>query len=122
MVSLVRTPLDKQQRTLLGALLTIDVHARDVTRTLITKSVDSLSNFEWSKQLRYYWDEREDDIYVKQTNCSFRYGFEYLGNCARLVITPLTDLCYMTLTGALNMRLGGAPAGPAGTGRNIFSD
>eukprot|EP01038_Epipyxis_sp_PR26KG_P008413 gene8413-11380_t len=117
MVDLVRTPLDRQQRTLLGALLTIDVHARDVTRALVTKEVGSLSDFEWTKQLRYYWEQKEDDVFVKQTNSSFRYGYEYLGNGPRLVITPLTDLCYMTLTGALHMRLGGAPAGPAGTGK-----
>jgi dynein heavy chain len=117
MVDLVRTDLSKQQRTLMGALLTIDVHARDVTRAIVRKEIESTHDFEWTKQLRYYWDEEIDDVAARQTNTFFRYGYEYLGNGPRLVITPLTDLCYMTLTGALHIRLGGAPAGPAGTGK-----
>ena len=117
MVSIVRRQLKPLERKIIGAKLTLDVHARDTNFELIQKKVGTINEFDWQKQLRYYWEEDVDDCTIRQTNTYFRYGYEYLGNSMRLVVTPLTDKCYMTLTGGLNLGMGGAPAGPAGTGK-----
>lgn len=75
MVAIVRKDLNILQRTLMGALIVLDVHARDVVSELVQKRVNNLNDFEFSKQLRYYWDAEIDDCLVKQTNTSFRYGY-----------------------------------------------
>lgn len=93
------------------------MHGRDIIDNLVVENVQNTQDFNWLQQLRYYWDESVDNIVVKQVNAQLRYGYEYMGATSRLVITNLTDRCWMTITGALNIKLGAAPAGPAGTGK-----
>jgi dynein heavy chain len=117
LAAIVRRELPPIHRAILGALITIDVHARDIIAELCDQKIDRSDSFEFLKQMRYYWETDIDNCVVRMSTSRYVYAYEYLGACARLVITPLTDRCYLCLMGALQLDLGGAPAGPAGTGK-----
>uniref|UniRef100_A0A182QLA9 Dynein heavy chain 6, axonemal n=1 Tax=Anopheles farauti TaxID=69004 RepID=A0A182QLA9_9DIPT len=114
---IARTKISKLVRKVLCALITIDVHARDMIAGMVAKRVQKSTDFEWLKMLRYYWMPETELIETKMASANLPYFYEYLGAGGVLVITPLTDRCYLCLMGALQMDLGGAPAGPAGTGK-----
>ena len=65
MIALIITDLLDLERKVIVALVTTDVHARDVIDALKEANVSSQYDFEWVKQLRYYWDEEVDDLRVK---------------------------------------------------------
>ncbi|XP_072759448.1 dynein axonemal heavy chain 2 [Anoplolepis gracilipes] len=113
----IRNVLSKLDRLKFKAVVVIEIHARDVIEKMYKMNCRDVSAFEWLSQLRFYWDTDVDDCIVRQTNTHFAYGYEYLGNTGRLVITPLTDRCYITLTTALHLYRGASPKGPAGTGK-----
>ena len=117
MVAKVRENIPRIHRIKVNTLLIIDVHGRDIIDSFVRDSILDAREFAWESQLRMYWDRDVDDVVIRQCTGQFRYGYEYMGLNGRLVITPLTDRCYMTLTQALTFNLGGAPAGPAGTGK-----
>ncbi|KAF6780509.1 hypothetical protein AHF37_00019 [Paragonimus kellicotti] len=118
----------------LSALVLDTVHAIDVVDQLIRAGAATSHDWVWQRQLRFYAGTRENESStqvpkimsptataceprIRMVDAEFAYTFEYQGNAPRLVHTPLTDKCYLTLTQAMRMGHGGNPYGPAGTGK-----
>lgn len=124
-VELVRGDIPKALRVAIGALVVMDVHNRDTIQELCELNLNNVADFDWQCQLRYYWNADGESarsglpatVQCRMINAMALYAYEYIGNQDRLVITPLTDRCYRTLMGAIHLNLGGAPEGPAGTGK-----
>ncbi|VDD79742.1 unnamed protein product [Mesocestoides corti] len=117
LINLLIGELSPQDRQKVMTICTIDVHNRDVVSRLISQKIVDRNAFAWLSQLRHRWDESAGDCFANICDAQFQYAHEYLGNTPRLVITPLTDRCYVTLTQSLHLIMSAAPAGPAGTGK-----
>jgi dynein heavy chain 2 len=101
----------------LKALILDLIHNIDVLGQLIEKGVRGLQDWYWQKQLRYHMADKSSRCFVQMCDAVNDYTYEYQGNDAKLVHTPLTDKCYLTLTQGLHLGYGGNPYGPAGTGK-----
>jgi dynein heavy chain len=131
LISTTRTTLNGNQRKRVMCMITMDTHNRDIVQKMIRLDVNEVTHFEWQSQLKLRFKTPEKGFVNrdpqlreegKRAECRIcdavlPYDYEYLGNGARLVITPLTDRIYVTATQALNLMMGCAPAGPAGTGK-----
>jgi len=134
LVRLTQTDIDGEHRCRVMVCITMDAHGRDIVQKLIREKVSSTTAFQWQSQLKHKFrvppahaahqgrdthlrgdDGQRAEIVI--CDAILPYDYEYLGNGARLVITPLTDRIYVTATQALNLKMGCAPAGPAGTGK-----
>jgi dynein heavy chain 2 len=114
MVLTSRTALKPLQQLKINAMLLQMIHHRDIIENLIKIHARFSSDWAWQSQLRFNCNDDSCSILTGDT--TFLYSFEYQGNEEKLVHTTLTDKCYLNLTQALRLGLGGNLIGPAGTG------
>lgn len=98
LIEVTRTDLPKPDRQKIMNMITIDTHSRDMVLDIAQSGATESNCFQWVSQLRSYWDRDITDCRIRICDASFPYGYEYLGNGARLVVTPLTDRIYITAT------------------------
>lgn len=90
------------------------VHQATIVQQLIDENVTNILDWGWVQQLKFVLNANTRMVTVKMVSAEFEYSYEYLGNVNRLVDTKLTHHCYLTLTQAMQLGLGGNPFGPAG--------
>jgi dynein heavy chain len=134
LIRLTQSNISKGDRQRVMVCITLDTHGRDVVQKMVRERVDDISCFQWQSQLKHKYrvppsgashvnrkmqlrGDGGERAEVAIADAIVPYDYEYLGNGPRLVITPLTDRIYVTATQALNLKMGCAPAGPAGTGK-----
>ncbi|XP_042145642.1 cytoplasmic dynein 2 heavy chain 1 [Ixodes scapularis] len=99
----------------LKALVLDSVHRISIIEELQEYRTSKVTDWHWQKQLRFYI--QNGLAVVKMVDATFEYSYEYQGNAPKLVHTPLTDKCFISLTQGMRMGVGGNPYGPAGTGK-----
>jgi dynein heavy chain len=98
LIMMVQGDLDKPVRQKIMCMITMDAHSRDILKELVDVGVTQADEFQWQRQLKGMYDSSKEDFEFRIADAILAYGYEYLGNGPRLVITPLTDRIYVTAT------------------------
>ena len=100
----------------LKALIMDVIHYIDVVEQLLNENCRAPSDWPWQRQLRFYMNKTGMAM-IRMVDAEFNYTYEYQGNAPKLVHTPLTDKCYLTLTQGMFMGFSDNPYGSAATGK-----
>ena len=92
-------------------------HKRNLVQRLIENRDEwealknPIDNFDWQCHARCRWEEEQQACKVDILDMVFDYGFEYQGTSSRLVLSPLTDKCFVGLAQAVKNKMVGVCTG-----------
>ncbi|CRG98628.1 dynein heavy chain, putative [Plasmodium relictum] len=107
--------VDKKKSVLLHTLIISLVHNRDIVEELIKKRVNDANNFNWLIQLKYFYYNK--NLYIKYLNESYIYGYEYIHNDNKIILTSLINKYFISILHSYSSKLGVCSVGSAGTGK-----
>ncbi|GBG69584.1 hypothetical protein CBR_g4416 [Chara braunii] len=120
---LVRKNVSSEEMEGWRSMAILGIHLRDTIRRLVVDMPQGVDDFRWRRCIRYYREAVHGNCTVEIADAGRMYGYEYVGNRSRLVITGLTERCFLGLLTAFQMSLGGAVCGPPGSGKTeTFKD
>ncbi|CRG98212.1 dynein heavy chain, putative [Plasmodium gallinaceum] len=107
--------VDKKKSVLLHTLIISLVHNRDIVEELIKKKVNDSNDFNWLIQLKYFYYNK--NLYIKYLNESYIYGYEYIHNDNKIILTNLINKYFISILHSYSSKLGVCSVGSAGTGK-----
>ena len=119
LLGLVKRNLGTSQRVSLESMIGVHIYQKEAFDEVVKAKIKDANSFDWQKQIRFDWKYEEDHLVAIMMDTPMVYQNEFFGCKERLVITPLTSRCYITIFQALSMHLGVANFGPAGTGKTM---
>ena len=80
----LRTDLTRIQRINLETCITVHMHQKESTEDLLKKKIKDPTDFEWLKQVRFYWRDDRDTTIISICDVDFEYSYEV---CARVSLS-----------------------------------
>eukprot|EP00795_Rhopilema_esculentum_P017364 gene17364-8957_t len=106
----------------LESLISVGLYLRDILEDLGRRKLREASDFEWQRNLRFYFENSENEsdelsLALHVLNTKFDYGYEFTNCKFPIIMTSLTERCFVSLTQAVSSNFGGCLQGPASTGK-----
>lgn len=76
-------------------------YQREIVKDLLDRDIYSLTDFEWQKVIRVYWNANDSICKIECGALSMMQGNEYLGNNYRMLCTPLTTRYFIFISGTV---------------------
>ncbi|XP_030850579.1 dynein heavy chain 8, axonemal isoform X3 [Strongylocentrotus purpuratus] len=111
------TPL---HRLRLESMIAQSYYLRDILDNMGNRKLRELTDFEWRRCIRVYPKQRSDGSHEPQMTIleeRHPYGNEFFGGQSSLVVTPITERCFLTMAMCMNQFRGSALTGGTGVGK-----
>ncbi|XP_053397319.1 dynein axonemal heavy chain 5-like isoform X6 [Mercenaria mercenaria] len=123
----------------LECMITTSQFLRDALDQLCQRKLREVSDFEWRRSIRCYYQPIVDEVLpacsrdsnsnspemseeryeplIWILDTSYQYGNEFYGMNSGVALTPVTERCFLTMSQALQRYQGSAVTGPVGAGK-----
>eukprot|EP00960_Hanusia_phi_P073138 767948-Hanusia_phi.AAC.10 len=89
----------------------------EIMEKLVQENTSSKNSFEWQSQKRMYMNFETCRSYGEIFDLKKEYAHEFLGTLERVVVTPMTQRCQISMANAASLLQIGALIGPRGIGK-----